>query len=262
MTMPIYLFVAGVTVMLWSLLVAVFWAAAVHDGKLKLQGVRMARLEFSWKRFVRDECISVRDRTLSWASGEFHDGAGQILSVTRSAMLGNLFRKSRRQLVRETLSHAQMLKGCVEDVRQLSHSLSGTLVQREGFSGALQSHLSYVGTVYELAWELHFPDGEPALNPEVGQKLFRIVQECLHNTARHARASRVSVRVSVPAPGLLTLEVADDGVGVSEGAVITGSGMGLAGIRERVWQLGGSVVITTGHQKGFHLSITINTLTC
>lgn len=245
--------------MLWSLLVAVVWAAAVHDGKLKLQDVRMARLELSWRRIALDERIAVRDQALSWASGEFHDQVGQILSVTRAAMLRNLFRKSRRQLMRETLFHAGLITGCVENVRQWSHSLSGSLVHREGFSGALESHLSYVAAVHELGYELHFPDGEPALDPEVGQTLFRIVQECLHNTTRHAQASRVSVRVSAPEAGLVTLEVADDGVGVPEGEVIIGSGMGLAGIRERVWQMGGSVVITTGHLEGFHLFIKLNT---
>jgi signal transduction histidine kinase len=86
----------------------------------------------------------------------------------------------------------------------------------------------------------------------------RIVQQCLHNTAGHARASRVSVKVRLPSPELLILEVADDGVGIAEGEVLRGPGMGLASIRERVRQLGGSVVITTGRHQGLHLLVTLN----
>lgn len=260
MNTPIYLFVVtGGTVMLVSMLVTLVWAAAVHDGKLKVRGVRMARLRFSSELALRDERIAVRDRTLSWASGEFHDHVGQVLSVIGSAMLRNLSGKSRLELIREATFHAQMMTGCVEDVRRWSHLLSKGLISREGFRGALDSHLSYVGTIYELAWELEFPEEDLALSTEAGEALLRIVQECLHNTARHARASCVCVRVVGSEAGLLTVEVSDDGVGVAEGAVITGSGMGLMSIRERVWQLGGSVVIATGHQEGFHLFITLKT---
>ncbi|HTP97670.1 MAG TPA: ATP-binding protein, partial [Burkholderiales bacterium] len=76
----------------------------------------------------------------------------------------------------------------------------------------------------------------------------RVVQECLTNIARHARAHKVTVRVD-QSPTALALEISDDGAGIdfaqigANGIVTAGSGrrrsFGLLGLRERVTGLGG-----------------------
>lgn len=249
--------IAG-TCMMLSLMIALVWAMAVHDAKAKLRDARLGRRELSWALLAQSERLAGREQALSWVAAEFHDDVGQVLAVLRSAMLCKLSSKSRRQLMEEAVVHAQMILGCADQVRQWSHSLSGTHVQRVGLCQALTSHLAYVGRVHELQYEVQVPDEEPVMDAAVAQALFRVVQQCLHNTACHARASRVCVRLARPCRGIIALEVADDGIGIAEGAVLRGPGMGLASIRERVRQLGGSVVITTGRHRGLHLLVTLN----
>lgn len=77
---------------------------------------------------------------------------------------------------------------------------------------------------------------------------FRVIQEALTNTLKHAAASRVRIGMRY-GPGGLDIEVADDGVG----ATVNGSGHGLVGMRERVGLYGGSVEYGTAPAGGFRV---------
>jgi signal transduction histidine kinase len=87
-------------------------------------------------------------------------------------------------------------------------------------------------------------DGDPRpLPPDLAATAYRIVQESLTNTVKHARAERVDVRLSW-SPTLLRIEVADDGTGadtVAGAGTGNGAGQGLIGMRERVAAAGGSL---------------------
>jgi len=80
---------------------------------------------------------------------------------------------------------------------------------------------------------------------EVADHLLPVLRETLSNAARHARASRVEVDL-VAADSTITLSVADDGVGLGEG----GRRSGLANLRERAQQLGGTFTIGAGPGGG------------
>jgi signal transduction histidine kinase len=88
-----------------------------------------------------------------------------------------------------------------------------------------------------LAVELEVDGAAEDVPPGVGLAAFRITQEALTNTLRHARARRADVRVAL-SPGLVEVEVVDDGRG---GPVGAGGGHGLVGMRERAAVYGGSV---------------------
>ncbi len=80
---------------------------------------------------------------------------------------------------------------------------------------------------------------------------YRIVQEALTNTLRHARASRACVNVRW-SPDAVELEVIDDGRGAAGGA-FDGSGHGIVGMRERVALLEGTLTLGPGPQGGFRV---------
>jgi signal transduction histidine kinase len=84
-------------------------------------------------------------------------------------------------------------------------------------------------------------EGEaPTLPAGVDLSAYRIVQEALTNTLRHARATRAEVTVRF-GPGAVELEVRDDGRGVPLVADVNGAGQGLVGMRERAALLGGTL---------------------
>ena len=97
---------------------------------------------------------------------------------------------------------------------------------------------------------------------------YRIVQEALTNTIRHARADRAAVTLSYE-PGYITVSVADSGprrngprrgpsrrnangsAPVKPGSLVAGSGLGLAGIAERVASCGGNLTVGPTQSGGF-----------
>ncbi|HEY2313812.1 MAG TPA: histidine kinase [Streptosporangiaceae bacterium] len=96
--------------------------------------------------------------------------------------------------------------------------------------------------------------GTPAeLSPGIELTAFRIVQEALTNTLRHADAVQARVTVAYE-PGYVTLSVADSGPRRPEPPARSGSGFGLAGIAERVASCGGSLTVGPSTAAGFALS--------
>jgi len=89
--------------------------------------------------------------------------------------------------------------------------------------------------------------------------VYRLVQEALSNVTRHARASRVTIRLAADQAGVgCTIE--DDGVGFDPADVRQASdrpGMGLRGVRDRIEALGGTLDIRSPLGRGVTLVITI-----
>ncbi len=88
-----------------------------------------------------------------------------------------------------------------------------------------------------------------AMAPERATAVFRICQEALTNTARHAQATAVTITVTSQ-PDLLQLVVADNGVGVPDTKASDRRSLGLLGMQERAAQWGGTVTIEGDLEKG------------
>jgi len=89
---------------------------------------------------------------------------------------------------------------------------------------------------------------EPSLSLEGKEALYRIAQEALHNTVKHARAHRVEVRLTCDGGGVC-LEVEDDGIGFDPTVVYPGH-LGQQSMRERAERLGGAVIVRSAPGDG------------
>jgi two-component system sensor histidine kinase UhpB len=84
--------------------------------------------------------------------------------------------------------------------------------------------------------------------------VFRIFQKALTNVTRHAHATHVDVRLEVE-NGSLSVEVCDDGVGITPEAVGSPKSLGLLGVRERAQRLGGTVTVGPAAPHGTRLAL-------
>jgi signal transduction histidine kinase len=84
--------------------------------------------------------------------------------------------------------------------------------------------------------------------------LFRIAQEALTNVARHARATKVRIRLRATENAIL-LEVEDNGVGIKEEEIQSAKSLGILGMRERALSFGGWVTITGRPGEGTLVSV-------
>jgi signal transduction histidine kinase len=132
----------------------------------------------------------------------------------------------------------------IRSIRSVTNDLRPSLLDDLGLLPALRSLVAECHERSGIRIELDAPPALPPLSKEAELALFRALQEALSNVLRHADASAVDVGISVSRDGVL-LEVRDDGRGVSGEATPArleqGGHMGLAGMRERIGALGGTV---------------------
>jgi len=131
----------------------------------------------------------------------------------------------------------------IAEIRRLVYGLRPPTLDEYGLLSAIQELARPYGLPpSRLRLELSLPDALPPLDAAVEVAAYRILQEALNNVGRHARASRARVRLELRGERL-ELEIADDGVGLSESHP---DGVGLASMRERAEELGGAFFAEAG----------------
>ncbi|GJQ20296.1 MAG: hypothetical protein HBSIN02_06510 [Bacteroidia bacterium] len=190
---------------------------------------------------------------------EIHDSIGQALTVLKMdvALLADDLHdaKDDRQfgfLMKRIESINEVLDSASKVVREISSELRPVILDSLGLSAAIEWQLSEFGTKFGIPYDFGQPQHPIRLDRDRSTALFRILQECLVNVARHARANRVLVRLGLEGEHVV-LDVFDDGIGVRESDPLTNRSLGILGMKERAAAFGGVVEIQRGQDKGTHV---------
>ncbi len=140
------------------------------------------------------------------------------------------------------------------EMRALIFELRPESLAEEGLVSALEKQVAATRARYDLAVVTTLPS-EPEAPFAVKETLYRIAQEALHNTTKHARAQNVELRL-VAEPSALRLEVNDDGVGFDSVADFPGH-LGLRSMRERIAGAGGTLTIESEPGVGTRILATV-----
>jgi PAS domain S-box-containing protein len=128
------------------------------------------------------------------------------------------------------------------DIQTLSHELHSSKLDYLGIVGGMKSWCSEFGERQGIGIEFKssgLPNPPP---PEVSLCLFRVLQEALHNAAKHSGVKRVDVQLGEESGGI-QLTVSDLGKGFDVAAAMRDRGLGITSMRERVRLVGGTIVI-------------------
>ncbi len=220
---------------LWtSTWVVVFFCALlalVLGAALYLYPLRtVTRAETRIAALLAERRVALQEEERRRIARELHDGAGQALTAARLQVLA-----LRHQGLSATAAAAveRHLDEALEEVRRSTSALLPAPLAEFGLLGALERHCATYSEATGVDISLEAPSTFPELPPALQTAVYRIAQEALHNTVRHAAASHAVVRLQADAT-TLALEVDDDGRGFGEAASCTS-------IRERVAGLGGAV---------------------
>ncbi len=136
-------------------------------------------------------------------------------------------------------------------LRALARDLRPPALDQLGLVAALSSFLADVEEETGLQTRLEVTGGASRLTPDLELGAFRIVQEAVHNTIRHAEAARVQVSVTF-APEKLALCVEDDGRGFRPERTgdLNSGHLGLLGMHERAGLLGGTLELLSAPGRG------------
>jgi PAS domain S-box-containing protein len=152
------------------------------------------------------------------------------------------------------------LDNVVDQTIEAAHRIASNLrpaVLDFGIVSALDWQLQHFRRNTDIAVELDASGDPIPLSPDAAITVFRIVQEALTNVAKHARASRVKVRLARDDAGLL-VSVTDNGQGIDPAQDRRGGdGFGILGMRERAAALGGELTVQPGRRRGTEVVLRI-----
>lgn len=209
------------------------------------------RAEDSLRR-LSGRLMELQDQEQRRIARELHDSIGQCLAAIKINL-----ELLEREFPATTLSPRsanalaealQLAEQCSSDVRTMSYLLHPPLLDERGLSSAIRWYGDGFAQRSGIQLSMDLPCEDTRFSQAVEMTLFRIVQESLTNIHRHSGSSKAYIRLLADAEKAI-LEVRDDGRGMLPSSLkrcnggSRGVGVGIAGMRERVRQLGGQLEI-------------------
>jgi signal transduction histidine kinase len=148
-----------------------------------------------------------------------------------------------------------LIDSAIQTVRKIASGLRPEILDEMGLVAAIDWQAREFQKRTGIRTRLELPPEGVKFDLERSTTAFRIFQEILTNVARHSHASRVDVKFSVD-DDRLRLEVADNGIGISE-AKLNGKSLGLLGMQERALVFNGDVVISGAAGQGTRVTVNI-----
>ena len=220
----------------------------------------LARYQSLFQRYVKEESEGAVDEERTRIACEIHDGLVQTL-------VGVNFKMERcRTMLQEAPSQCvdllhevnSLLKHGIQEARQVVFNLRPGQYEQLDLLSALSNYLEAYRKQHRVLMDFAHTGSDARLPPKTKVFLFRIIQEALQNSAKHARASKVSVQLSIQHDTLSGV-ISDNGVGFDMQAVSRNPDkwehFGLRGIKERVKLLGGEV--SWASPKGVGTAVTV-----
>lgn len=140
------------------------------------------------------------------------------------------------------------------EMRALIFELRPESLETEGLVAALTKQADALRARHQIEVRTNLGD-EPQVSLNIKEALYRVAQEAMQNTVKHAQASQVELSLAV-ASDWLVLEVKDDGLGFDPSQEFPGH-LGLRSMRERVESLGGELTIDSAQQMGTRVLVHI-----
>jgi signal transduction histidine kinase len=204
----------------------------------------------------RERLLLAREEERRRLARELHDSVSQALyGISLGAHAARTALDRDPDHVSEPLDYILSLaEAALAEMRALIFELRPESLETEGLVSALSKQAAALHARHDIAVATELCD-EPDLPLPVKEDLYRIAQEAMHNTVKHAHASHVDLRLDQTPDGVM-LEVCDDGAGFDTTASFPGH-LGLHSMRERVTNLGGKLEIESTTGAGTRICVSI-----
>jgi len=221
----------------------------ITDRHLAAQEIAQSREEL---RALAARLQSIREEERTRIARELHDELGQALTGLKLD-LAWMERRMNRHVHSELVDRCASLLARLDDVmiavRRIITELRPSILDHLGLVDAIEWQAQEFAARTGLALDLDLVVACEPPTDTIATAVFRMLQEALTNIAKHASATRVRVALRVDADAL-TLDVSDDGRGITREELRGAHSLGLLGLRERALALGGEVAVTRNTSTG------------
>lgn len=208
-------------------------------------------------RKLTGRLLTLQDEEHRKIARDLHDSLGQYLAALKMSLDALARSNSNSSEIGEC---SGLVDKCLSETRTISHLLHPPLLDEAGLRSALQWYVQGFAQRSGINIKLDLPLELDRFHKDVETALFRVVQEALTNVHRHSGASEVNIHLEL-IDGNVRLIVEDNGMGIPKQKLHElqsdgGTGVGLAGMRERMRELSGSFRINSD-QTGTSLTVAI-----
>jgi PAS domain S-box-containing protein len=230
--------------------------------ELQLQNVEIMQHRAQLRELTA-RLLQTQDEERRHIARELHDSAGQTLSALgmKLAQLVRNVAHDPTQLAKDATDAQDLLQHLSQEIRTTSYLLHPPLLDESGLSFALRWYVQGLAERSGLDIDLKIPEDFGRVPREVELVVFRLVQECLTNIHRHSGSAIALIRVACKGDNI-HVEVRDQGKGIPPERLAEiqsqGTGVGIAGMRERVRQLHGQLTIESS-DSGTQICATLPT---
>ena len=243
------------------------------DYKSRLQSVKLPELDMITQKFnhmagvlelsreqnrhLTQLSLAIQEEERRHLARELHDEMGQSISAIK-AVAASIDKRSNDEKIKSSIATITEISSRIYSVvRGMMKRLHPVVLDELGLIPALRDVIDDWNTHHEDTF-CHFELIENNLNHlsrDVSITVYRLIQECLNNVAKHANAEDVYIRLSSTRGETLELTIKDNGQGFDKNQQSTS--LGLTGMRERVEALNGFYEIESTSGNGVSIQVTL-----
>ena len=225
--------------------------AAQNISKRKELEQELLNNELEYKKLINQATVDSQEHERSEIGRELHDNINQVLTTTKLYLELALSNEDMmKELVKKSSGN---ISSVIKEIRQLSRSLMDPTIGDLGIIDSIHDLIDNTNLTGKIHISLEIEETiEDFLDRNQKLTIFRILQESLNNILRHAKATFVTIGLTVQEKNI-DLVIKDDGIGFSH--ELAKKGAGLKNITNRVYLINGSFLIESEPGKGCTIKI-------
>ena len=229
--------------------------------EIKTKTIEIEQEKEKLKKLAKKLIISQEEERRK-ISRELHDEAGQLMSTLKInlEMIERNLPKKLTNISNLVRKSTKLVDQSSWEIKRLCTNLHPSVLDSLGLQAALSSYIYDFQMSRGVKSEFNYCEMKKRLPLEIEKIIYRVVQESLNNIAKHARASKLSVKL-LDTPMSIIVAIEDDGVGFDVKKTISSQednkGLGLLGIKERVSLVKGKLTIKSKIGKGTAIRLEI-----
>ncbi len=250
-----YLLASGLLLLL-GIIISLYFN---YRSKQKLQLQQIIKLETQQQLTATEAVLKGEEQERARLAKDLHDGLGGMLSGIKysfNTMKGNMVMTANNAQAFER--SMDMLDSSIKEMRRVAHNMMPEALVKFGLDTALKDFCNDIqqsGALHISYQSIGLKN--VVLDQTISITIYRIVQELINNTMKHAVAKNAIVQIT-KSDDQLSVTVEDDGKGFDTTVINKSSGIGWSNITNRVEFLKGKLDVDSAHGKGTSVHIEIN----
>lgn len=242
------LVIIGTTIIVLLLAITLIFLFLFIQKKKQKNLLEKKRTKEKYAKELASSQNEIREKALENISWEIHDNVGQLLSVAK-LQLNRLETKINKKNIADLNEVTSLVSKSLQDLRALSKSLNPVSIKEIGLVTALQLEIDRYNRLNFVKASLNIINKPFRLDKEKETILFRIVQECIHNSIKHAKGSELNVTLYYNEDDI-EITVKDNGIGFKTNMDATKKGIGLLNMKGRAELINATFSLTSVQNEG------------